>query len=131
MRCFCAFCRSERKVYTKKRISFSDILSCALGAATIMFAIWQGFDPRVMLIFVVFLAMAETFVHLRWRLAIVCPHCGFDPVLYAKEPEKAAQKVKLHLDKRKLDPASLLKPALRIPHRKVKKSNEPLLSKQV
>lgn len=113
--CYCAFCRSERQVYTKRNIRVTDILGSALGAGVAMMAIWQEFDPRVMLIFVLFLAIAETFVQVRWRLTITCPLCGFDPVLYLKDSTRAVEKVKIRLDKRKMDPSSLLAKPLQIP----------------
>lgn len=113
--CYCAFCRSERKVYTKKNIGLGDILASALGAGAVMFAIFQEFDPRVMLIFVAFLALAETFVQLRWRMTMTCKFCGFDPVLYLKDTEKAVAKVKIRLDQRQKDPASWLAEPLQLP----------------
>ncbi len=113
--CYCAFCRTERKVYTKRNISVSDILGAALGAGAVMMVIWQQFDPRVSLIFVFFLAIAEVFVQVRWRLTIECPLCGFDPVLYVKDSVKAAEKVKIKLDKRKNNPATLLSKPLNLP----------------
>jgi hypothetical protein len=125
--CYCAFCRSERKVYSKKNIGISDILASALGAGAVMFAIFQEFDPRVMLLFVAFLAIAEIFVQIRWRLTISCKHCGFDPVLYVKDTEKAVARVKLRLDQRQKDPASLLAEPLVLP--KLPKAKAELLEK--
>lgn len=113
--CYCAFCKTPRQIYAKKRIGLINIFAAATGATLVMMAIFQEFDPRVFFIFVLFLAISETFVQLRWRLAIVCKECGFDPILYLKSHEKAAEKVKLHLEKRKGDPASLLKSPLQIP----------------
>jgi hypothetical protein len=59
-------------------------------------------------------------------MGIVCQHCGFDPSLYMKKPELAAEKVKLHLEKRKLNPASWLADPLQIPTRRVKPEAEVL-----
>lgn len=80
-----------------------------------MFAIWQQYDPRVFIVFVVCAALAEVFVKLRWRLSVVCRQCGFDPVLYLKQPEVAAAKVKMQLDNRKQDPKYLLAKPLNLP----------------
>jgi hypothetical protein len=113
--CYCAFCKTPRKVYTRRRIGLSHILAAALGAGLAMMALFQEFDPRVFLLFILFLAISEIFVQLRWRLTLVCKECGFDPVLYLKNHELAAEKVKFHLEQRKRDPASLLKPPLQIP----------------
>ena len=125
--CYCAFCKSPRKVYTKRNIGLFEIAGSALGAVAFMFAIFQEFDPRVLLIFVAFLALAETFVQLRWRLTIACKYCGFDPVLYLKDTNKAVAKVKLRLDQRKNDPATLLAKPLDLP--KLSKERAELLEK--
>ncbi|MCB9026839.1 MAG: hypothetical protein H6625_11010 [Bdellovibrionaceae bacterium] len=66
-----------------------------------MFIIWQTFEPVVLVFFVIYLAIAEVFIQIRWRLSVVCPHCSFDPVIYIKNPELACQKVKNRLDLRK------------------------------
>lgn len=83
-----------------------------------MMAIWREYDPRVMIVFVVCLAIGEVFVQIRWRMAVQCKHCGFDPVLYKKAPDVAAEKVKIHLQRRKKDPQFLLAPPLNLPARK-------------
>lgn len=126
--CFCAFCKSERKIYRKRRSDLTNIAWSGFGALAMMFALFHGFDPMVFLFFVSFLIAAEIFVQLRWRTSVVCRHCGFDPVLYVKNPNIAAQKVKIRLDERKNDPASLLSRPLNLP--KVKPSGR-TLSKQV
>ena len=113
--CYCAFCKSPRRVYVKKRINLFNIAGAGLGSAAIMLAIWQEFDPRVLFVFVVLLAIAEIFVQIRWRLNMVCQHCGFDPVLYLKDHERAAQKVKLHLEQRRNDPISIFRSPLHLP----------------
>lgn len=113
--CFCAFCKTPRVVYVKKRINLFNIIAAAFGSIILMFVLFQNFDPRVTLIFVGFLALAEMFVQIRWRLNIVCQECGFDPALYIREPNKAVEKVKLHLEKRAQDPQNLLRPRLKLP----------------
>ena len=80
-----------------------------------MFIVFQEADPRALLLFVAFLAVSETFVQIRWRLTIACKYCGFDPVLYLKDTAKAVAKVKMHLDQRKFNPASLLASPLQLP----------------
>lgn len=102
-------------MFTKKNIGLFDIFGSALGATALMYAVFQEFDPRVLLVFVAFLAVSETFVQIRWRLTIVCKYCGFDPVLYLKDTTKAVEKVKLRLDQRKNNPATLLAAPLKLP----------------
>jgi hypothetical protein len=113
--CYCAFCKSPRKVYNKRNINLFNIGACAFGSAILMFAIFQGFDPRIFILFVTFLAFSEMFIQIRWRLNMVCKYCGFDPVIYLKDPNRASIKVQAHLEKRKNDPATLLAKPLNIP----------------
>jgi hypothetical protein len=99
----------------KRRSDLSNMIGAALGSALVMFAFWQTFDPRVILIFIGFLTFSEVFVRIRWRLQVVCRHCGFDPVLYVKDPSLAAERARVFLVRRKADPSSMLKNPLNIP----------------
>jgi hypothetical protein len=120
--CYCAFCKTPRRIYRKKNISGMNILGSAMAATLFMFGIWQGFDPRVIIVFVVFLAISESFVKIRWRLSLVCGICGFDPILYLKDAESASKKVKMRLDERKGDPQYLLSKPLNLPAISAEKS---------
>ncbi len=113
--CFCAFCKSPRRIYRKKNIGAVNLVAGALASVVVMFALWQQFDPRVLIVFVVCLAFSEVFIKVRWRLSIPCSQCGFDPVLYLRNPGAAAEKVKLRLDARKQDPHYLLSKPLDLP----------------
>lgn len=113
--CYCAFCRTPRRIYKKRNIGFLNIIYAVVSALILMYAIWGTFDPRVTMIMAVFLAVTETFIQIRWRLSVACKQCGFDPVMYVKEPEKAAQKVSAHLQKRREDPKYLLAKPLNLP----------------
>lgn len=54
---------------------------------------------------------------MKYRLAMACPQCGFDPLLYLKSKNKACEQVRLHLEKRKNDPSVYLssRPKLDLP----------------
>jgi hypothetical protein len=113
--CFCAFCRSPRRIYKKRNIGILNITYAALAAVLVMYCFWRAFDPRVLMIFAVFLAMTETFIQLRWRLLVACRQCGFDPVLYIKHPEQAAEKVTAHLKNRRQSATYLMAKPLNLP----------------
>ena len=98
-KCLCAFCQLERRVYRKKHISLANALLALVASLVVMLGIWQKLDPRGLVLFVLFLAIAEMFIQIRWRLTLACPFCGFDPILYLRNPEKAADKVKVRLNK--------------------------------
>lgn len=114
----CAFCSSERRVNRKRSMGFFDIALAMLSSFLLMAIFFRDFDARVFILFVFCLAAGEVFVQMRWRVSLMCPHCGFDPVLYNRSPQAAADKVKLHLEKRRNDPNSLLARPLNIPFRR-------------
>ena len=114
-RCYCAFCRTKRVVYTKRHISTLDGVLVFMASLLATVILWQDFDPRAVVLFAVGLGISEMFIIFRWRMSIACPHCGFDPVLYKKTPEKAALRVKQHLEMRRLDPLSAFSPPPKLP----------------
>lgn len=106
------------------------------------YAIFQEFDPRSLLFCVLSIVLAETFIQIRWRLSVVCSQCGFDPVLYIRNAPSAAEKVRVHLERRKNDPRFVLATPLNLPSIKAQPAPRPapangqkhtgrLLSKQV
>lgn len=97
-RVLCAFCRLERRVYIKKSIDWTNVLTAALAAVLAMFVVWQQIEPKAVIFFVVFLAMAEVFIRLRWRMSLPCPYCAFDPLLYKIDKEETVKRVKAKLD---------------------------------
>jgi hypothetical protein len=99
----------------KRHVSFFDAMSAAAAAVLMSFVIWQDFDPRLVVFFILALAAAELFIVFRWRLSIACMHCGFDPVLYKKKPELAAQRVRMHLERRRQDPLFAFAPTPKLP----------------
>lgn len=113
--CYCAFCRTPKRSPDRKAIGFLNVLGSVFTSLVLMVALWQEFDPRVFIIFVICLAIAEVFIQLRWRMSVICQKCGFDPVLYAKSPSLAAAKVKEQLERRKTDPRFLLSGKINLP----------------
>lgn len=132
---YCAFCKLPRNFYNKKHIHWTNVGLSALCAFLTMFIIWQSFEPVVLVFFVIYLALAEIFIQIRWRLSVVCPHCSFDPVIYVKNPELACQKVIQRLNFRKESGDFLLSandPFRNLPKRKMPKQNERVgLSKHI
>ena len=113
--CFCAFCRSERTVYRKRHVSSTDVFLSLLASLLLSFIVWQDFDPRFVVLFVLATVVAELFIVFRWRMSIACSKCGFDPVLYKKKPELAALRVKAYYTERSEDPLSLFSPPPKLP----------------
>lgn len=113
--CYCAFCRSPRLVYVKKHVSILDVALAAASALLISFIIFQDLDPRAVVFFAVCIAVTEVFITFRWRFSIACPHCGFDPVVYKKAPDRAVSRVKAHMKLRRENPLSAFSPPPQLP----------------
>lgn len=131
MAVLCAFCRTPRHVYKKKRIGMAEGGASFVCGLLLMGLIHQGLDARVFIYFVMLLASSELFIQLRWRMALRCPHCGFDPVVYAKKPEEAARLVRIHLEGRKNNADMLLARPLQLPKRRNDGSKGKNLSKRL
>jgi hypothetical protein len=115
--CYCAFCKTPRSVYTEKSIRSRHVFWSFLLSSAVSFFIWRTWNPKSLLFFVVAVMMAEIFVKVRWRLYMVCKSCGFDPVVYVKNPQKAAELVQNYMDQRAQDPIALLRRPLNLAKR--------------
>lgn len=119
--CFCAFCRSTKKVYSKKRVNLFNVIASFTFAGVITFLIFQNWHPLSLLLFVGFLGLTEITLQMRWRISLVCKKCGFDPVMYLKNVDAAIEKVQKRLAERKDDPAAWMGTPLNIPTRRKEK----------
>jgi hypothetical protein len=117
--CYCAFCKIPRKVYRNKNLSLLTMFGL-IGLGIVMtYTIWHSFNPRGLAIVGFLLIVGEVLTQIKWRQSMICQNCGFDAVLYTRDPEKAAQKIKDFLDYRATRPEYLLRPAVQMPKRKV------------
>lgn len=91
---FCAFCKTERRVYCKRHIDMTNVLGSALLSGAVSMAFFGQTDPRGIVLFCLLCVLGEMFVFMRWRVNIVCKMCGFDPVLYKRSPPRAAARVR-------------------------------------
>lgn len=114
---FCAFCKNPHRVYTNRSIGWVHLVSAAALCAGFSYFIWQDLDLRGLVFFGLAILAAEITFQIRWRASIVCKDCGFDPALYVKHPEQAAEKVRLRLEQRKTDPSVLLSRPVVLPKR--------------
>ena len=103
-KCFCAFCKNERRVYLRRHIGFSEVLSSLLLSVLFSFIFWQQLRAEALAFFVMVLIITECLIHFRYRLGLACPYCGFDPILYRRDPQAAARVVKDFMERRKQDP---------------------------
>lgn len=104
----CAFCGNEHRVYMKAHVSVLDVILCTFAGLLVLSPIVDAIDPRGIAIGAIFIGVAEMFVGLRHRISLKCPRCGFDPIIYRKSQEQAAEIVRRHIARRGLNPAHLL-----------------------
>lgn len=112
---FCAFCRSARTIYKNRGLRPIYIVLGVFWSILLTLGYSPDLDLLGVAILLSLIGLAEIFLRIRWRLRVVCPHCGFDPVLYGQDPSRAALKVKNFLEKRKESPEFLLAPVLNLP----------------
>lgn len=113
--CFCAFCRNPHRIYKKKGIGILHVFLSLMVAVFFMWSFWGQWNAQAIPLFLICLFLGEVLMHFRWRLALICRQCGFDPLIYQKSHRRAAEKVRLHLERRKSDPRFLLAPPLQLP----------------
>ncbi|MFN8791501.1 MAG: hypothetical protein ACK5Y2_08630 [Bdellovibrionales bacterium] len=124
--CYCAFCKTPRRVYFEKSLRLRHFFWSFMMSLACSFLIWGEYDPKSLLFCVVGLMTAEVFTKIRWRIHLTCRACGFDPVLYVKNPDAAATRVKEFLKKRQEDPDYLLRRPLNLPARPRVSEPDPL-----
>jgi len=115
---YCAFCKSPKWIYKTRNIGFLGFfvsLVCSFIFGNVAF---HEFNPLVVVVFVMLLVLVELLVHIRWRMSVVCRQCGFDPLIYKKDHQLAADKVRAHLEKRSQSADWLLSRPLNLPTRK-------------
>ncbi len=97
-------------MYLKKEVSIFDVMILLAVTALLAFAIWEGPDLRSLVIFSGLAFVLQVFLRIRYRESVKCPHCGFDPILYKKSPQKAADGVNQFIALRKDNPQFMLRP---------------------
>jgi len=109
--CFCALCRSPRKLRYSRYLSsknYTQIFVLTLVVSAILYP-WLEFKGVYSLPIV--WGLFESIHKSLYRKDLKCPHCGFDPKWYKKDIKLARQKVEEFL---KQNPES---PLLRKVHR--------------
>lgn len=112
--CYWAFCRTPRRVFMRKHIHPLHVFWTTTFGLALSFAIFGTWDPRSMLIVAVLIGVSEILVIMRWRLSMTCSHCGFDPLVYMKDPKMMVERVKRRLEERQKDSLSIFRTQLPI-----------------
>ena len=119
--CYCAFCKTPRKVYRHKHLTYIEVLSLVLLSLILTFAFYQSLDLRGLYLSTGLLLVGEVFSQLKWRASMICRNCGFDPVVYVRSPEQAGLKIKAFLERRSESPEHLLRPPIVLPMKRIQK----------
>lgn len=127
-KCFCAYCKTPRKVYRNKNLSLFTILGLIGLSVVLTKTIWHNIDTRGLFILAFILITGEVCAQIKWRGSMICNNCGFDAVLYVRNPEAAGLKIKEFMEYRSTRPEYLLRPSIPLPKRKVHSKNTEGLS---
>lgn len=99
-------------------MNFFGIISLVVLSYVLSFLIWGGSDVRGLVILALMLVVSEGFAQLRWRQSMICLNCGFDPIVYLRDPQMAAKKIQDFMKYRSEKPEYLLKPPVNRPARR-------------
>ncbi len=119
---FCAFCKSPKLIFARKRVGLLHIALSFTFGLIFNLVFWSVYDPRGLVLALVFILCSEVYIQLMWRLSLKCKECGFDPVLYTNDRSAAVTQVKFRLHERSQDPAFLLRPPLKLPFISLKRA---------
>ena len=93
----CPLCRANRKVPFQPKLGGKwRVFQIALTALMFMVLTWRWFSWRGIASFVPLWTVFEVVYRLRMRAALGCDQCGFDPYLFAVDPERARQEIDAH-----------------------------------
>lgn len=94
-RYYCAYCNTKRTIgLSPSPWKARYLFRVAVTSALFMLATWPLFDWKGIVAFVPFWIAFETVYRLKFRQAVVCHLCGFDPILYLKDRNQAKELVR-------------------------------------
>ncbi len=115
---YCAFCRSPKVYFGRKRLGILNVGAAFIGALALNYIFSHTVEPITFVIFVANMFVIELALQVRWRMSLICHECGFDPVIYKRNPDVACQMVKAKIEQRKGDHIKTIFFPLSIPSRK-------------
>ncbi|MGK5081851.1 hypothetical protein WDW37_01000 [Bdellovibrionota bacterium FG-1] len=99
----CPLCATQRKIPCQPQPTARHYAQMALTAAFFTLLTWYWFSWKGMVSFIPFWIIFEAIYRGRVRVAMRCPHCGFDPYLYLVDVKLARQEVESHWRKKFAD----------------------------
>lgn len=93
---YCPLCRATRKVARHPRPQPIHFAQVALTSVVLMIAAWPWFSWKGIIGFLPLWISFELIYRSRVRVALNCPHCGFDPYLYLVDIKRARDEIETH-----------------------------------
>jgi hypothetical protein len=91
----CPCCKAQRRMNIDPHFGkMQHILQLLVTTIVVTLCGWPWFQWRTALLFFIFWAIYEVIYRLRLRSKLECPYCGFDPVTFLGDKEKAIAQVK-------------------------------------
>jgi hypothetical protein len=97
---YCPLCRSNRRVAHQPTPNRRHYLQLALTTVALTAALWPVFSWKGFVCFVPLTVAFEVIYRSRARVALNCPHCGFDPYLYLVDTKRARAEIEAHWRKK-------------------------------
>jgi len=98
---YCPHCRSPRKIpYRPQPGGWKHFSQIGLTAGFVTLLTWKWFDWKGIVVFLPIWAVFEFFYRSQVRAALSCPNCGFDPILYMVDTQKARDEIEKYWRKK-------------------------------
>lgn len=100
-RFYCAGCHKERHLFSPPKVgTATHFFQVSLTTAFFTLVTWPVWEWKGVVAFVPIWIVFEVYFRMKMRAALVCSDCGFDPILYLVDSQKAAQAVEQHWRKK-------------------------------
>jgi hypothetical protein len=91
--CFCALCRSPRKLRYARYLSSKNYLQILVLTLVVSAILYPWLEFKGVYSLPIVWGLFESIHKSLYRKDLKCPHCGFDPKWYKKDVKLARQKV--------------------------------------
>ncbi len=95
----CPVCEVHRRVRFRQQPGGWHYVQIALTSFFVTLLTWNWLEWKGIISFLPLWTVFEITYRIRMRIALGCPHCGFDPYLYLNDEEKAKQGIEQHFRK--------------------------------
>lgn len=97
---YCPHCCISRRIRYFPKPGIKHVAQVALTAVFTAMLTYQWLSWKGIVAFAPLWIAFETVYRIKFREALICPHCGFDPHLYEMDVRKARDEVKAFWDRK-------------------------------